>query len=138
MRQLLKSSRISARFTQKYVAERIGISLRMYAAIENGEREGKGHIWDALEALFGIPQRQLRENTTQENSNTEGRKREISHSVAAARLSHIPADVMVEASEDLQDGVADTPEGEMVLDLMKKTGGAALEGVAATAQEALV
>jgi transcriptional regulator with XRE-family HTH domain len=56
---------------QKETAIAIGVSERYYQHIENGTREGKGHIWDALEALFQTSQRQLRENDTESNSNTE-------------------------------------------------------------------
>ena len=64
MRQKLILARTNADLSRAEVAGRIGITERMYHHIENGTREGKGRIWDALEALFGIPQRQLREQTT--------------------------------------------------------------------------
>jgi hypothetical protein len=35
----------------------------MYHHIETGTREGKARIWDALEDLLKLPQRQLREQT---------------------------------------------------------------------------
>ena len=131
--ETLISKRKSCALLQEQVANTVGISVRQYRNIEAGtckpNVETAISIAELLKSdviyLFG-PQRQLRENDSQENSNTEGEKQEISHSVAAAKLSRIPADVMVEASEDLQDGSADTPEGEMVLDLMKKAGGMAL------------
>jgi DNA-binding XRE family transcriptional regulator len=62
MRQKLKNAREKADKTQKEIATTIGISEIYYRNIEAGTREGKRHIWDALEALFGIHQRELREN----------------------------------------------------------------------------
>lgn len=45
----------------KDVAEYLGISVRYYQMIERGERNGDFELWDALEDLFGIHQRKLRE-----------------------------------------------------------------------------
>jgi DNA-binding XRE family transcriptional regulator len=70
MRQNLRQARKNTDKTQKETAITIGISERMYQDIEAGTREGKGRIWDALEALFDTPQRQLRENDTQQDSST--------------------------------------------------------------------
>ena len=63
MRQKLKAARIATGKTQKETATTIGISERYYQHLETGTREGKGRYWDKLEALFGLPQRQLREIT---------------------------------------------------------------------------
>jgi transcriptional regulator with XRE-family HTH domain len=63
MRQTLKNARNSTGKTQKEIATVIGISLRMYQDIEAGRREGKGYIWDRLQDLFGIDQRELRKVT---------------------------------------------------------------------------
>jgi transcriptional regulator with XRE-family HTH domain len=72
MRNILKQARENTGITQKETASKIGVSERYYQKIEAGTNEGKGRIWDALEALFKVPQRQLRENDlTQENFNTE-------------------------------------------------------------------
>ncbi|GHV34564.1 hypothetical protein FACS1894187_05380 [Synergistales bacterium] len=73
MRQKLKIARKRARKTQKEIATAIEISERMYQHIEAGTREGKGTVWDKLEAFFEykIPQRELRENNTQENCITK-------------------------------------------------------------------
>jgi DNA-binding XRE family transcriptional regulator len=125
MRQKLNCAREEAGITQRETATAIGVSERMYQHIENGTREGKGYIWDALEALFEykIPQRELRENDTQPNFNTTGKE---DPAVAAAELSEVAPSVMVKAALDLQDGRADTPEGRRVLELMEAVGGAAL------------
>jgi len=42
------------------VAKEIGVSTRMYQHLETGSRNGRIEYWDALEDLFGIPQRTLR------------------------------------------------------------------------------
>jgi DNA-binding XRE family transcriptional regulator len=63
MRQTLKEARAKADKTQKEIATAIGISESMYKAIEAGNREGKGYIWDKLQDLFGIDQRELRKVT---------------------------------------------------------------------------
>ena len=61
MRKKLQLARKAKSKTQKEIASEIGISERMYQDIEAGRREGKGAIWDKLEALFNTPQRLLRE-----------------------------------------------------------------------------
>ena len=47
--------------TQKQTADWLKIDERYYKAIESGERLGAIWIWDALEDLFKIHQRELRE-----------------------------------------------------------------------------
>lgn len=61
MREKLKEARRSAGMTQQRTAEKIGISLRYYQQIEEGSRTGDFAIWDELEDLFKIHQRELRE-----------------------------------------------------------------------------
>jgi DNA-binding XRE family transcriptional regulator len=60
MRQLLKNARMGSGMTQRETATAIGVSERTYQRIEAGTREGKARVWDKLETLFGLPQRQLR------------------------------------------------------------------------------
>lgn len=60
MRKLLKKARTNKELSPREVAEKIGITERMYRYIEAGTRIGSFEIWDNLEDLFGIPQRQLR------------------------------------------------------------------------------
>ena len=60
MREILKNARQKAGMTQQEVAEYLGISVRMYQRIENGDSLGKIIHWDKLEDLFSIPQRSLR------------------------------------------------------------------------------
>lgn len=61
MRENLKEARWKAGMTQKQVAEYLKITTRMYQRIESGSALGKITHWDALEDLFEIPQRQLRD-----------------------------------------------------------------------------
>ena len=63
MRKILKNARVNKGFTQKQLAERLGIGTRMYQYLEAGDFNGSIKIWDKLEDLFKVPQRQLRENT---------------------------------------------------------------------------
>ena len=60
MRHNLKKARQDAGLTQKQVAEYLGITERHYQYIESGLRAGKIEMWDALEDMFHIHQRQLR------------------------------------------------------------------------------
>lgn len=61
MRVQLRNARIASGKTQKEIAALCGISEVHYRKIEAGDREGKARIWDQLQELFGIEQRQLRE-----------------------------------------------------------------------------
>lgn len=61
MRKNLKDARQTAGMTQKEAAEYLGMTERAYQNIEYGKTLGKITHWDALEDLFGIPQRRLRE-----------------------------------------------------------------------------
>ena len=62
MRKNLKEARQRAGMTQREVAERLRIGERRYQDIEYGKTLGNIKHWDALEDLFRIPQRQLRQN----------------------------------------------------------------------------
>lgn len=59
-RENLKSARKGRGMTQQRVADALGISLRYYQNIESGDRIGDFEIWDALEDMFGMHQRELR------------------------------------------------------------------------------
>ena len=61
MRRNLKEARQTAGMTQQQVADKIGISLVYYQKIEQGSRTGDFEIWDSLEDLFKVHQRNLRE-----------------------------------------------------------------------------
>ena len=62
MRKNLKEARQKAGMTQKEVAAYLRISEIGYRQIESGKRIGSIKIWDTLEDLFHINQRNLREN----------------------------------------------------------------------------
>lgn len=62
MRKNLKEARKKAGMTQQQVAEMLGITERSYQRIESGEMLGSIKNWDALEDLFHLHQRKLREN----------------------------------------------------------------------------
>lgn len=61
MRKNLKEARKAKNMTQKEVADVLGVGLRYYIQIEQGNRTGNFDIWDKLEDLFSIHQRKLRE-----------------------------------------------------------------------------
>lgn len=63
MRERLKAERIKRGWTQKDVAEKLGMSLIGYRQIESGARIGRIETWDALEDMFGVHQRELRKNS---------------------------------------------------------------------------
>lgn len=60
MRRNLKEARQKAGMTQQQVADKLGISLRYYQNLEQGTRTGDFEIWDNLEDLFNLHQRELR------------------------------------------------------------------------------
>ena len=64
MRANLKEARRAKGMTQQAVADALGISLRHYQRIESGVSTGDFTIWDDLEDLFGIHQRELRNGGT--------------------------------------------------------------------------
>jgi transcriptional regulator with XRE-family HTH domain len=63
VRLTLKNARKQSGKTQKEIAAAIGISERMYQDIEAARREGKGYIWDRLQSIFGLDQKDLRKVT---------------------------------------------------------------------------
>lgn len=60
MREYLKKARIEKKMTQQQVADYLGVSLVYYQKIEQGSRTGDFEIWDSLEDLFNLHQRELR------------------------------------------------------------------------------
>ena len=60
MRKNLKEARQKAGITQQQVADHLGISLVYYQKIEQGSRTGDFELWDNLEDLFNLHQRELR------------------------------------------------------------------------------
>ncbi len=60
-REVLKQARKDKGMTQQAVADYLNIVLRYYQEIEAGSSTGAVELWDALEDLFGVHQRKLRE-----------------------------------------------------------------------------
>ncbi len=60
MRKNLKAARQKAGMTQQQVADYLNVSLVYYQKIEQGTRTGDFELWDNLEDLFSLHQRELR------------------------------------------------------------------------------
>ena len=76
MRKNLKEARQRAGMTQQEVAKYLGVTLRSYQRLESNIPQFLGRIkhWDALEDLFGIHQRVLRQVfPIQKNSEDKGK-----------------------------------------------------------------
>ena len=56
----MKKTRQEAGLTQQALADKLGIGLRHYKAIESGERLGSIQVWDMLEDILHVNQRILR------------------------------------------------------------------------------
>ena len=67
MRENLQAARKGKKLTQQAMAELLGITSRAYQNIEYGHTLGSIKHWDMLEDLFGIPQRELRSLSPQDN-----------------------------------------------------------------------
>lgn len=63
MRVALKQARERAGFTQEQMAKILGVTVRAYQFIESGDSDSRPKLWDRLEDLFNVDQRELRENT---------------------------------------------------------------------------
>lgn len=74
---MLRKYRQERGWTQNFVANQIGVTQTAIHDIETGKRIGSIPVWDALEDLFGIPQRQLRGKVgaATPNNDTPGRNR---------------------------------------------------------------
>lgn len=59
MRNNLHDFRVKKRLTQQEIAERIGCTRAGYAAIENGNRNGKHEFWINFQQAFQIPDADL-------------------------------------------------------------------------------
>lgn len=69
-RENLKRARKDKGMTQQQVADHLGICLRYYQSIEAGDRTGDFQIWDDLEDLFSMHQRELRRSSKADNQET--------------------------------------------------------------------
>lgn len=72
---LLRKYRLERGWTLDYVAKQIGVTKTAIHDLEVGKRIGSIPVWDALEDLFNLPQRQLREKAPDGNP----KEREESH-----------------------------------------------------------
>lgn len=59
MRTELKVLRVKQRLTQAQCAEKIGVGRGLYAAIENGSRNGTLAFWQKFKTAFGIPENEI-------------------------------------------------------------------------------
>ena len=60
-REILKNARKAKKMTQQMMADYLLITLRHYQNLEDGSSIGSVSVWDAMEDLFEIHQRKLRE-----------------------------------------------------------------------------
>lgn len=60
IRTNLKEARKAAGMTQQQMADKLGVGLRHYKKIESGETLGSIEMWDMMEDLFNVHQRELR------------------------------------------------------------------------------
>ena len=60
MDTVLRRERIKRGWTQAQVAAKVFVAPSMIQMMETGQRKGSVGVWDALEALFKIPQQELR------------------------------------------------------------------------------
>lgn len=56
----IKTLRLKKGWTLEYVAKHAGITRSAYCHIEAGRRGASTEVWDALEDLFKVDQRELR------------------------------------------------------------------------------
>jgi transcriptional regulator with XRE-family HTH domain len=68
MRENLRKARKARKWTQQEVADKIGVTLNYYQRVEYGRIGGAFWVWDALEDLFGVHQRMLRDSPDIERS----------------------------------------------------------------------
>lgn len=61
MRKNLLKARKDEDLTQVEISKILGISDRYYRALEAGTSNGSVKLWDKLEDLLGVSQRQLRD-----------------------------------------------------------------------------
>lgn len=60
MRKALRSRRLKLGMTQRELGELIGRTESLVQALEIGRSRGSVDTWDRLEAVLGVPQKQLR------------------------------------------------------------------------------
>lgn len=65
----LRRIRISKGWSLEYVANKVGVTKAAIHDLETGRRKGSIRVWDALEDLFTISQRKLREEENERSKN---------------------------------------------------------------------
>lgn len=61
----LKQLRVGLDLSQEQMADTLGVSRSMYAAIENGQRYGRLPFWKTLEVTHNVPQQEVYEMMTE-------------------------------------------------------------------------
>ena len=59
MRTELKVFRVRHKMTQAQFAEKIGVKRALYAAVENGARNGTLAFWEQFKNAFNIPESEI-------------------------------------------------------------------------------
>lgn len=59
MRTKLKLLRVAKNWSQKDVAEKIGISLSSYNLIESGKRFGSNRTWEKIKELYNLSDQEM-------------------------------------------------------------------------------
>lgn len=59
MRTELRVFRVRQKMTQAQFAEKIGVGRALYAAVENGSRNGTLAFWEKFKNAFDIPESEI-------------------------------------------------------------------------------
>lgn len=59
MRTELRVFRVRQKMTQAQFAEKIGVGRALYAAVENGTRDGSLAFWEQFKNAFDIPESEI-------------------------------------------------------------------------------
>lgn len=68
MRKNLAHARKDADMKQSEIASKLGLSVRQYQYIESGTILGKANMWDTLEDMLHVSQRELRKDFKQSDT----------------------------------------------------------------------
>ena len=61
----MKQMRIGLDLSQEQMADRLGVSRSLYAAVENGQRYGTLKFWNNLQVTFAVPKQEVFEMMTE-------------------------------------------------------------------------
>lgn len=64
MRPNLIKARLDNGFTQEALGKQVGLSNKGVSALERGRMDTRPAIWDALEDILKVPQRELRKTAS--------------------------------------------------------------------------